>query len=339
MANKRTVVVVGGRSDRRAGRHRPRRRRGRGRRPGPLAERLRVPVAQRVVPVPTGAQRVCPGPLLALAEDSGQATAATSIGSRDRQRRGGIRRGRSRRVSPSRPPTTRKGIDGGGASVISVPAPDDAKDPAACRGSQSAGRRDDTQSGLAVAACTEAVPDAWLMGGSTDIGRTTLVLLSNPPGARHRRPRRLRRVRPRSRPRVDRHPGAAGTRSGRLARRPRTRCRSPRRACHVERAVRWLARCSRAPCAASRPAASTSSGPRPAPTHGAIAGLTLIVTGHLDPCPPGAEEGYSDEQPGLRLLVPGDTGTQATVSVVGEDGARAPRSRSTSSPESPSRLR
>ena len=36
---------------------------------------------------------------------------------------------------------------------------------------------------------------------------------------------------------------------------------------------------------------------------------------------PGAEEGYSDEQPGLRLLAPGDTGTRATVSVVGEDGA------------------
>lgn len=34
--------------------------------------------------------------------------------------------------------------------------------------------------GLAATACTDASSDSWLVGGATDVGRTTLILLSNP---------------------------------------------------------------------------------------------------------------------------------------------------------------
>lgn len=47
-------------------------------------------------------------------------------------------------------------------------------------GSQSQTVATETLRGFAAAACAEATSDAWLVGGSTDVGRTSLVLLSNP---------------------------------------------------------------------------------------------------------------------------------------------------------------
>lgn len=47
-------------------------------------------------------------------------------------------------------------------------------------GSQAQTASSETIGGLAVAACAEATGDSWLVGGSTDLGHTSLVLLGNP---------------------------------------------------------------------------------------------------------------------------------------------------------------
>jgi hypothetical protein len=47
-------------------------------------------------------------------------------------------------------------------------------------GSQSQVAATETLAGFAAASCAEASSDSWLVGGSSDIGRTTLILLSNP---------------------------------------------------------------------------------------------------------------------------------------------------------------
>ena len=63
---------------------------------------------------------------------------------------------------------------------LTVPAPEGESAAPLVAGSQSQVLATETLTGLAVAACGEAASDAWLVGGSTDVGRTSLVLLTNP---------------------------------------------------------------------------------------------------------------------------------------------------------------
>lgn len=144
----------------------------------------RIPAATTVIPVPSEQMRVCPGPLLSLADDSSQAQAAASIGEA------------TAAVAATEPGT--------GATVITpdtsrLDAPDNtlggpdsapllARIPSApgttvaplVAGSQSQEAATESLAGFAATACGEASSDSWLVGGSTDIGRTSLVLLSNP---------------------------------------------------------------------------------------------------------------------------------------------------------------
>lgn len=129
-----------------------------------------------VKPVPADQQRVCPGPLLALAADAGAATTASPFGA----------------------PTFTYGADGGsvdtrtlkadadGSSraeapqVLTVATPQGASTPPLVAGAQSQSATTDDLKGLAAASCGEASADSWLVGGSTALGQTTLVMLSNP---------------------------------------------------------------------------------------------------------------------------------------------------------------
>lgn len=141
------------------------------------------PPSSLVEPIPSEQLRVCPGPLLTLGEDSGQAQSATSIGSATAvygTTYGANAPGEIGDVSTLVAGDNARSARDGGPVLLRVPAPEGATVPALLAGSQSQAAEGDTVGGFAAAACTEATADAWLVGGSTDIGRTSLVLLSNP---------------------------------------------------------------------------------------------------------------------------------------------------------------
>ena len=137
-----------------------------------------------VTPVASDQMRVCPGPLLTLAEDSTQADAATSVGSYT-----AVYAARGAGSVADEVPVDRTDLTAsdntqaardGAPSVLRVPVENGATDAPLIAGSQSQTATSETLGGLAAAACTEASSDSWLVSGSTDVGRTSLVLLSNP---------------------------------------------------------------------------------------------------------------------------------------------------------------
>ncbi len=124
-----------------------------------------------VDPVAVGQQRVCPGPLMRLGDQNGQnATALSSFGSPSTVTSDGASTSALQTVDVA---------STGGSSASAVQASADAPLLAAVQ-SQVAAEPD--QTGLAVASCSESVASNWLVGGATDTGRTTLLLLANPSG-------------------------------------------------------------------------------------------------------------------------------------------------------------
>ncbi len=143
-----------------------------------------APASMVVSPVPSEQKRVCPGPLLTLAEDSSKAQAATSVGPA-----AGVHGARASAADAGGVSVDARDLSAkdnsaghrdGAPQLLRVPAQEGARTPALVAGSQSQTAKSETLGGLAVAACGEASSDSWLVGGSTDIGRTSLVLLSNP---------------------------------------------------------------------------------------------------------------------------------------------------------------
>jgi len=141
----------------------------------------REPQSIEIAPLPSEQQRVCPGPLMTIAEDSTQAQSASSVGAASAvygaidsddfaQIRTQVTEISAVDDSNSRQPPL----------LLTVPVQDGATVPPLVAGSQSQVAATDTIGGLAVAACAEAVSDSWIVGGSTDIGHTSLLLLSNP---------------------------------------------------------------------------------------------------------------------------------------------------------------
>jgi hypothetical protein len=142
----------------------------------PLPSVRSAAVSTVVTPVPTTRQLVCPGGLLRLASASGKgATTVSAIGV-------------PRIVSAAQPgsvvaspfATTDAGTANGSAApqLLSTPVIDAV--PPLLAGSQSESIRTDEFAGLSAAECTAASGSTWLAGGATSIGRTTLLLLANP---------------------------------------------------------------------------------------------------------------------------------------------------------------
>lgn len=143
-----------------------------------------TPSSVLVTPQPSEQMRVCPGPLLDLAENSGQAQSVTSVGTPATVT---AATDPTQGVSTLRPdlselaaPDDTRGARDGAPQLIRVPVEKGTNVAPLVAGSQSQAVATETLSGFAAASCAEASSDAWLVGGSTDIGRTTLVLLSNP---------------------------------------------------------------------------------------------------------------------------------------------------------------
>jgi Family of unknown function (DUF5719) len=144
----------------------------------------KTPPSVLVSPLPGEQQRVCAGPLLTLAEDSSKASAATSVGSAASIFGARASATDSKSVRPDvadlkAPDNADADVDGT-PQLLSVAVEAGATEAPLVAGSQSQTAGSETISGFAAAACAEAVSDSWLVGGSTDIGHTSLVLLSNP---------------------------------------------------------------------------------------------------------------------------------------------------------------
>ncbi|WP_020075403.1 DUF5719 family protein [Cryocola sp. 340MFSha3.1] len=130
---------------------------------------------QVVTPVPADQQRICPGPLLQLAADAGEATRPSAVGAPTYTSHA---EGAEVRTSTLKPDADTSSSDES-PLVATVSTPQGATKPPLFAAAQSQTAAADDLFGLAAAACAEPSADTWLAAGSTSLGQTSLVLLSN----------------------------------------------------------------------------------------------------------------------------------------------------------------
>ncbi len=143
----------------------------------PLPGYTAVTSPLEVTPAPAEQYRVCPGPLLQVLPQATGATAYFAAGtptfvSDVKNGTSATRDLDATDVTASGSPTKPR--------VLSVPPAPEADSQPLISGVQSQNIASEDLSGLAVSDCTDVSSDAWLVGGATDVGRTTLILLSNP---------------------------------------------------------------------------------------------------------------------------------------------------------------
>lgn len=136
---------------------------------------IAAPVS-RVKPVPADQQRVCPGPVLALAADAAAATTASSVGAPSVSYTTDGPPTQTRLLKPDSNATDRSQAP----EVLTVSTPEGTTTPPLLSGAQTQDVRTPDLAGLATSACSEPSGDSWLVAGSTALGQTSLVLLSNP---------------------------------------------------------------------------------------------------------------------------------------------------------------
>jgi hypothetical protein len=132
-----------------------------------------APSSVTVTPVPASQSRVCAGPLVEIGGDAAAATAVSSVGQPVVTAGDGL--DVSAGVSAVAAPDDVAG--GAGPSVLTAPPADD---DTALAGSQTQSVAGERLAGFAASSCIEATPESWLVGGSTDVGQSTVVLLTNP---------------------------------------------------------------------------------------------------------------------------------------------------------------
>ena len=135
-------------------------------------------VSTIVHPVATPEQLVCPGGLLRLGTSSGaDATTASAIGSPE-VASGAVPDDVLPRAFASSDANT--GSGSGAPLLLTTPPVAAGAAPAQLSGAQSESVSTGDFSGLASSACLPASGSTWLVGGATQTGRTTLLLLANP---------------------------------------------------------------------------------------------------------------------------------------------------------------
>ncbi|WP_243063545.1 DUF5719 family protein [Humibacter sp. RRB41] len=138
----------------------------------PLPQLHVAPVGQAVTPVPADQQRVCPGGLLDQSDPT-SATSFSSFGSPSIEKTATTA---IKQISLSTP-----SVQGGpGAPRVISTQTSGATQRPLIAGAQSQVASESDIAGLAAASCGEASADSWLVAGSTTLGSTSLVLLSNP---------------------------------------------------------------------------------------------------------------------------------------------------------------
>ncbi len=128
-----------------------------------------------VTPVAAPQQRICPGPVLQLGDDTGQdATTAISIGRADVTRDATVGSPQLENMDATENATNTPSQ----RLVLAPPEPD--AEPGILAGSQSQRVDSADDVGFAASECVKAATESWLVGGSTITGRTTLLSLNNP---------------------------------------------------------------------------------------------------------------------------------------------------------------
>jgi hypothetical protein len=143
----------------------------------PWPEHRIAPPSVVVQPAESRQQRVCPGPLLTLADDAAAATTASSMGSAATVTAVDPADAAVNQISLEAPGNPDAASDGTPLAIDTEPG---AVAAGMLAGAQSQRVTTETLAGFAAAACGEAVAETWLVAGATDLGRTALVLLSNP---------------------------------------------------------------------------------------------------------------------------------------------------------------
>lgn len=132
--------------------------------------------AQTVTPVPADQQRVCPGPLLQLAADAGEATRPSAVGAPTYSSDADSADVDITSLKPDADSASRDEAP----QVASVSTPQKATKPPLFAAAQLQSADADDLAGLAAAACAEPAADTWLVAGSTALGQTSLIMLTNP---------------------------------------------------------------------------------------------------------------------------------------------------------------
>lgn len=139
----------------------------------PLPSLQRVPAAVSVTPEPAEKQLVCPGAVLQLGDSGGQnASVASPLG---KPLLSLAASSGTYATDSLRQASAEAGADGY-PTLVTAPASSDAS----IAGAQYQAVNRDDYRGLAAAACAQPSSDVWLVGGSTAVGRTTLLTLANP---------------------------------------------------------------------------------------------------------------------------------------------------------------
>lgn len=140
----------------------------------PLPTVQLTPQSTSVTPEPAAKQLVCPGAVLQLGDTTGQnASVASPIGEpvlSIAATTGGFDTTSLLQTAAT---------DSAGAATL-VAAPASGESGASIAGSQYQSVDRGDYRGLAAAACAQPSSDVWLVGGSTAVGRTTLLTLANP---------------------------------------------------------------------------------------------------------------------------------------------------------------
>jgi len=142
--------------------------------PEPVTATAPSPIV--AAPAPAAQQLVCPGGLLRLADATGAgASTASSIGAPSLAWAGDAD------VSTRSVTTTNAGTEGSraAAQIGTVAVPDGATAAPAASGLQQQLGSGDIH-GLATASCAAPTTDTWLVAGATTVGRTSLLVVTNP---------------------------------------------------------------------------------------------------------------------------------------------------------------
>ncbi len=146
----------------------------------PLPSVTSTPASRSIVPVPTAQQLVCAGSVLRLADDQGEgATTPSAITGRPDVSLAAS----DGPVEATSLADSDAGTGGTDAApvVISTPPGEAAADVATLISGAQVQQADVGEFvGLAATNCASATGDSWLPAGSTTVGRTTLITLSNP---------------------------------------------------------------------------------------------------------------------------------------------------------------
>ena len=132
--------------------------------------------SELVTPTPTDQRLVCPGSLLDILSMDGDVSTFAAVGVPDLETSA---LDTSVTDSVMSTPDVASGDSGSAPVQLFAPAPTTDVTPHIA-GIQAQTAASESIAGLAAASCVESNTDTWLVGGSTETGRTTLLLLSNP---------------------------------------------------------------------------------------------------------------------------------------------------------------